>query len=88
VKIDELRQTENQPFLRRFLERIKALVRRQTTRPNPRPIRVDEQGRMFEMTGEPIIVPGLEPDKVLKGMADDAAGRARPLSEIIAQRKP
>jgi hypothetical protein len=88
VKIDELSQAGNQPFLRGFLERIRALFRRRTARPNPRPIRVDEQGRMFEMTGEPIIVPGLEPDKVLKGMADDAAGRTRPLSEIIAQRKP
>lgn len=70
------------------LEALRRLLRRRPARPNPRPIRVDEEGRLFEMTGEPIIVPGLEPDKVKKGMADDAAGRTRPLSEIIAQRKP
>ena len=87
MRIDEATQTGNQPFLRGFMERLKGLFRRQTSWPNPRPIRVDERGRMFEATGEPIIVPGLEPDKVLKGLADASAGRTRPLSEIIAEQE-
>ena len=52
-----------------------------------RPIHVDEQGRMFEVTGEPIVIEGLEPDKILEALADEAAGRSRPLREIIAERK-
>jgi hypothetical protein len=55
-------------------------------RPNPRPVQVDQHGRILEMTGEPIVAPGLEPEAVLRGFADFEAGRVRPLKEIIARR--
>ena len=62
-------------------------VRRRPDLEDLRPIHVDEQGRMFEVTGEPIVIEGLEPDKVLEALADEAAGRSRSLREIIAERK-
>ena len=33
-------------------------------RPKARPVRVDEQGRLFEMNGEQFVFPGLEPERV------------------------
>ncbi len=62
-------------------------VRRRLDLEDLRPIHVDEQGRMFEVTGEPIVIEGLEPDKVLQALADEAAGRSRSLRAIIAERK-
>ncbi len=58
----------------------------ETGRPNPRPVRVDSVGRIFELTGEQIVMPGLEPEAVLEGLADFEAGRYRPLEEILANR--
>ncbi len=55
--------------------------------PSPRPVRVDEEGRLFEMDGTPIIMPGLEPEHILKGLEDARAGRLRSLEEYIASRK-
>ena len=51
-----------------------------------RPVRVDEEGRIFELTGDPIVVTGLEPAKVLQGLDDDDAGRTRSLEEIMSER--
>lgn len=56
-------------------------------RPNPRPVLVGETGVLTEVTGELIVVPGLEPDAVLRGIADATAGRYRPLSEIMTERR-
>lgn len=56
-------------------------------RPSPRPVRVDEEGRLFEMDGTPIVMPGLEPEHILKGIEDERAGRLRSLEEYIASRK-
>ena len=36
-----------------------------------RPVRVDEAGRLFEMSGEPIEVLGLAPEDVLQGIEDE-----------------
>jgi hypothetical protein len=69
------------------LESLTRLFRRRATPANPRPVRVDERGRIFEASGEPIVVEGLEPEKVLEGLADDDAGRTRALREIIAERR-
>ncbi len=33
--------------------------------PKPRAVRVDEEGRMSETTGEPLAFPGLEPERIL-----------------------
>lgn len=51
--------------------------------PNPRPVTVDARGQLYETTGEPIVVPGLEPETVLQGLADLREGRVRPLQEIL-----
>jgi hypothetical protein len=51
-----------------------------------RPVRVDDQGRIFEMTGEQIVMPGLEPDTILRALKDARLGRTRSLKEMIASR--
>ena len=56
------------------------------TRPNPRMVRVDEHGLIFEMTGQRFVMPGLEPEDVLQGIADAESGRVRPLKDIISAR--
>jgi len=55
--------------------------------PRVRPVTIDDQGRIFLETGEQVVMPGLEPEKVLEGLADIDAGRCRSLEEIIAERK-
>lgn len=55
-------------------------------RPSPRPVRVDEAGRIFEMSGEPIVMTGLAPENILKGIEDERAGRLRSLEEYLASR--
>jgi hypothetical protein len=52
--------------------------------PQPRQVRVDEHGRIFEMSGERFEMPGLSPDDILEAAEDVAAGRVRPLREIVA----
>jgi hypothetical protein len=47
-------------------------------RPNPRPVQVDEDGRLFEMTGEQIKMPGLEPADILEALDDFRSGRLVP----------
>lgn len=58
-----------------------------SSRPNPRPIRIDDQGRIFELSGSRFTMRGLEPEVILQGLADAEAGRLIPLSRIIAERK-
>jgi hypothetical protein len=52
-----------------------------------RPVTIDGEGRAFLENGEQVLVPGLEPEKVRKGLAEDATGLGRPLREIIAERR-
>jgi hypothetical protein len=56
-------------------------------KPRPRPVRVEPDGRLFELTGEQIVFPGLEPEKIRAGLEDVEAGRTRPLEDILAERK-
>jgi hypothetical protein len=63
-----------------------AVARKSGTRPAIRPVRVDESGRIFEMTGEQIVMPGLEPEAILESFEDERAGRMRSLKDIIASR--
>ncbi len=50
----------------------------------PRPVRVDDEGRIFELTGERFEIAGLAPADVLEALEDERAGRVRPLREIMA----
>jgi hypothetical protein len=47
---------------------------------------IDEQGRIFRLNGEQITRPGLEPEKMLKSLADAAAGKWVSLDELRARR--
>jgi len=73
------------PF-RKTWAAIKAIARMFEMKTGPRPVLVDDEGRIMEMNGEPIVIPGLEPERILRGIDDAAAGRVRPLTEIIAER--
>jgi predicted transcriptional regulator len=39
------------------------------------------------MSGDPLVMDGLEPEAILEGLADIEAGRMVPLVQIIAERK-
>jgi hypothetical protein len=52
-----------------------------------RAIQVDEDGRLFEMSGERFNMPGLTPADIREAREDERAGRMRPLKEIVASRK-
>jgi hypothetical protein len=73
------------PF-RKTWAAIKAIARMFEMQSGPRPVLVDDKGRIMEMNGDPIVIPGLEPERILRGIDDAAAGRVRPLMEIIADR--
>jgi len=47
-------------------------------------VHVDESGRIFDASGQPVSAPGLEPTKVSRGLDDESAGRVRPLKDIVA----
>jgi hypothetical protein len=49
-------------------------------------VRVDDDGRIYEMSGEPFNMPGLTPADILESFEDERAGRMRPLKEVIASR--
>jgi hypothetical protein len=49
------------------------------------PVTVDAEGRIFRADGTQFVMPGLEPEKVLRGLADLEAGRGRSLAEIKAE---
>ncbi len=53
-------------------------------RPNPRPVRVEEDGRIFEMSGEQFLMPGLEPADILESLEDERAGRLHSFDEVVA----
>ncbi len=55
-------------------------------KPSIRPVLVDDSGRIFEMTGERICMPGLEPERILESFEDERAGRTHSLKDIIASR--
>jgi hypothetical protein len=52
--------------------------------PSPCPVIVDDGGRIIEMTGEQLNIPGLEPTKVLKALDDERAGRLHSFDEVVA----
>jgi hypothetical protein len=56
-------------------------------RPDPRPVRVDEDGRIFEMTGERFQMPGLEPADILAALDDEREGRLHSFDEVVASLK-
>jgi hypothetical protein len=60
--------------------------RRVGTKPTIRPVRVDESGRIFEINGEQIVMPGLEPEAILESFEDERVGRMRSLKDIFASR--
>jgi hypothetical protein len=62
-------------------------ARTANSRQEPRPMQVDRNGNLFEMTGQRFVMPGLEPEAILRGIADADAGRVRPLKEIISERQ-
>jgi hypothetical protein len=51
-----------------------------------RPVTIDSAGNVFELTGEPAIMPGMNPEDIAQGLKDALAGRGRSLKEIIAAR--
>ncbi len=55
-------------------------------RQSPRPVRIDEAGRIFELSGERFVMPGLSPDDILQAMDDERAGRKRSLKDVLASR--
>ncbi|RUL88582.1 hypothetical protein [Tautonia sociabilis] len=64
---------------RRNRSAVDALYRSARFPENPRPITIGQDGCLYEVTGDRIIVPGLEPESVLTSLADRAAGRFSPL---------
>jgi hypothetical protein len=62
------------------------IERKAGIKPSIRPVMVDESGRICEMTGEPICMPGLEPQAILDSFEDERAGRTHSLKDIIASR--
>jgi hypothetical protein len=66
---------------------IEMMIRTSELPSNPRPVHIDEHGNIFEITGEPVVVPGLKPDQVQKGIAEAQAGMGRPLRNIVAERQ-
>jgi hypothetical protein len=64
----------------------KPLLRPRRREPLAQPVEVDQAGNIHTPEGVPIELPGLTSDRVLKGLAEEAAGRMWPLREIIARR--
>jgi hypothetical protein len=46
-----------------------------------RPIQIDEFGRVFEVGGELVLLPGLTPADILESLEDERAGRLVPLTD-------
>lgn len=55
-------------------------------RTSPRVVRMDEAGRLYEMTGERFVPIGITPERVLRAFADVDERQTRTLDEIIASR--
>ena len=51
--------------------------------PQPRPVRVDDDGRMFEESGNQLAVPGLDQERVLRVREEMRSGQRRTLKEVI-----
>jgi len=58
----EYRQVDGAVALRHNI----ALARDEIT--SPRPVTIDSGGNIYEMTGERAIMPGLEPERVIRGV--------------------
>jgi hypothetical protein len=49
-----------------------------------RPVRIDETGRVFEETGEQVLIPGLTPEDIRKSLDDEKAGRVHRFEDVLA----
>src|SRR5947209_2208582 len=49
------------------------------------PVTIDESGRIFNARDEQVVVPGLEPEKVLRALAQDEAGEGQSLDDVMAE---
>ena len=52
---------------------------------NPRPVQVDSQGRVAEVSGARLWSPSLAPESVKAAIEDIEMGRTRPFDEVIAE---
>jgi hypothetical protein len=75
---------ENNPFFHDPKNAARWAVVTAFLRPNPRPVRVEKDGRIFEDSGEQILMPGLEPARVLEALDDERAGRLHSFDEVVA----
>jgi hypothetical protein len=66
---------------------IEMLVRMSQLSANPRAVHIDAHGHIFEMTGEPVVIAGLDPGTVHGDLKAARTGMGRPLSEIVAGRQ-
>jgi hypothetical protein len=71
----------------KYIDRMNKLVIQWPNHRNPRLVRIADDGRVFGIDGTLLSCPGLEPEKVKQGIADDVAGRVRSLREIIRDRE-
>lgn len=55
-------------------------------RPQPRTVHVDDDGRIFDASGDELSIPGLEPKRMLQARDEMRTGTRRTLNEIIASR--
>jgi hypothetical protein len=53
-------------------------------RPDPQPVQVDSSGHIFDQTGKEIVMPGLEPAKIVRALEDERLGRMYSLDEVVA----
>jgi hypothetical protein len=49
-------------------------------------VTIDVEGRIFRFDGSQITEPGLEPEKILRGLEEVASGRMISLAELRARR--
>jgi hypothetical protein len=50
-----------------------------------RNVLIDESGRIVDTSGESVVIPGLEPEKVLLAVAQSKNGEGQPLEEVRAE---
>jgi hypothetical protein len=56
------------------------------TTPTVRGVRVDDQGRLFYLdSGEQLVIPGLEPELILRGLREHKEGQGQPLEDVLAE---
>jgi hypothetical protein len=53
---------------------------------SPGPVTIDTDGDVYEHSDQRAIVPGLEPERIRRGIEEAVAGRRYSLKDIIAAR--